>query len=75
VLRTEHDWSIFWIIPKLNTSGWTVQDKCDWINTHNKSDKLFKPSDWKNARRPERQVNMIPKNIFEDLLEELLNDI
>jgi hypothetical protein len=45
------------------------------VNTHNKSGKLFKPSDWKNARRPERQVNMIPKNIFEDLLEELLNDI
>lgn len=53
----------------------TVQEKCDWINLHNTSGKVFKPSDWKNARRPERQVNMLPREMIEDKLTELINDI
>ena len=60
-----------WDIPSLNNK--TVEEKCDWINSHNFSGKLFKPSDWKNARRPERQVNMLPHEMIEDKLEELIN--
>lgn len=49
-----------WSIPKLETG--TVEEKCAWINAHNTSSKTFKTSDWKNARRPERQVNMLPSS-------------
>lgn len=61
-----------WDIPGLNDKS--VKEKCDWINTHNTSGKLFKPSDWKNARRPERQANMLPREIIESKLLELIND-
>ena len=74
------DWSILnscimgyragrWTIPGLE--GKSVEAKCDWINRHNTSRKKFKPSDWKNARRPERQVNMLPLELIADKLEEL----
>ena len=83
-IHTDLDWAILnscimgfraerWDIPQLNVG--TVQEKCDWINTHNTSKKQFKQSDWKNARRPERQVNMLPKEMIEDKLYELINDI
>lgn len=76
------DWSILmsvimgyrmgkWDIPALNSK--TVQEKCDWINTHNTSKKSFKISDWKNSRRPERQVNMLPDSYLLDKLHELQN--
>ncbi len=45
----------------------SVEDKCVWINRFNKSGKAFKPSDWKNARRPERQSNMLPLVLLADL--------
>ena len=60
-----------WDIPGLN--GKTVQEKCEWINSHNTSGRKFKPSDWKNARRPERQANMLPREMLGDKLEELIN--
>ena len=60
-----------WDIPGLNDK--TVEEKCEWINAHNTSDRKFKPSDWKNARRPERQVNMLPREMIESKLEELIN--
>ena len=60
-----------WDIPGLN--GKTVEEKCEWINAHNSSDRKFKPSDWKNARRPERQANMLPREVIESKLEELMN--
>lgn len=57
-----------WDIPDLN--GLTVAEKCDWINKHNDSNKKFKPTDWKNCRRPERQVNMLAdENLLEKLAE------
>lgn len=59
-----------WDIPSLNNK--TVKEKCDWINTHNTSSKKFKPSDWKNARRPERQANMLPFEMIEEKLKELI---
>ena len=58
-----------WVIPGLE--GKTVEEKCEWINRYNRSKKKFKPSDWKNARRPERQVNMLPLELIRDKLEEL----
>ena len=60
-----------WDIPGLN--GKTVEEKCEWINAHNSSDRKFKLSDWKNARRPERQANMLPREMIESKLEELMN--
>lgn len=61
-----------WSIPKLETG--TVEEKCTWINTHNTAKKRFTASDWKNARRPERQVNMLPKSMLKEKLNELIND-
>ena len=61
-----------WDIPGLNDK--TVAEKCEWINTHNVSDRQFKPSDWKNARRPERQANMLPREMIEEKLLELITD-
>ena len=62
-----------WIIPKLNElSG---QERCDWINAHNTSSKIFKENDWKNAGRPKRQVNMLPDDFLKEKLSELINDI
>lgn len=58
-----------WDIPALN--GKTVSQKCDWINEHNTSSRTFKNYDWKNARRPERQVNMLPVSFLEDKLKEM----
>ena len=74
------DWSIlnsavmghragFWQIPGLLVG--TVQNKCDFINRHNKSSKQFKQNDWKNARRPERQATMLPQSMIQEKLDEL----
>lgn len=58
-----------WIVDELNDVNTTVQEKCDWLNSLELSSKKFKPSDWKNARRPERQVNALPKSDIIDFLE------
>ncbi|RHV36754.1 hypothetical protein DXB59_07650 [Ruminococcus sp. OM05-10BH] len=60
-----------WDIPGLNDK--TVVEKCEWINAHNTSGHKFKPSDWKNARRPERQANMLPLEMIKTTLDELIN--
>lgn len=60
-----------WEIPALKDK--TVEEKCEWINDHNTSSHKFKLSDWKNARRPDRQANMLPREKIEDELEELMN--
>ena len=61
------------VIDKLNElSG---QERCDWINAHNTSSKIFKENDWKNAGRPKRQVNMLPDDFLKEKLSELINDI
>lgn len=76
------DWSILqsvimgyragmWDIPALANK--TVAEKCDWINQHNSSSRTFKINDWKNSRRPERQVNMLPVSFLEDKLSEMQN--
>lgn len=75
------DWSILnscimghragkWTIPGLETGN--VEEKCDWINQFNKSKKKFNVNDWKNARRPDRQANMLPKEFLSELLKEMM---
>ena len=59
-----------WTIPGLQDK--TIKEKCDWINMHNSSKRRFKESDWKNARRPERQVNMLPFDMIKEKLYELM---
>lgn len=61
-----------WDIPSLNNKS--IEEKCKWINTHNNSSRIFKPNDWKNARRPERLANMLPTQMIESKLAELIND-
>lgn len=56
-----------WIIDRLNVG--TVQEKCDWLNSLELTPKKFKLSDWKNARRAERQVNMLSYGDIADFLE------
>lgn len=56
-----------WAIDELNNG--TVQDKCDWLNSLELTPKKFKPSDWKNARRAERQVNMLTYGDIADFLD------
>lgn len=60
-----------WIVDELNDVNTTVQEKCDWLNSLELSPKQFKPSDWKNARRAERQVNALPKSDIIDFLERM----
>jgi hypothetical protein len=52
----------------------TVAEKCEWLNQHNTSKKVFKPTDWKNARRPERLANMLPREYLKEKLDELTSD-
>lgn len=58
-----------WSIPTLADDSLTVSEKIDWINSLHLAEKKFKKSDWKNARRPERQVNMLGKEDIEDFLD------
>ena len=48
-----------------------VASKIAWINEHNSTGHKYKESDWKNARRPERIKAMLPREEFEELLQEL----
>lgn len=55
-----------WVIDELNEGS--IQEKCDWLNSLELSSKKFKPSDWKNARRADRQVNMLGYGDIADFL-------
>lgn len=58
-----------WRIPMLDElSG---QERCDWINAHNRSGKRFKESDWKNAGKSARHVNILPVEELREMLDEL----
>ena len=52
----------------------TVQDKLDYINRHNDSKRKFNLNNWKDARKPARQSNMLPDEFLLDKLEEMLED-
>lgn len=59
-----------WVIPELE-SDMSVGEKCNWINGFNKSEKQFKPSDWKNCRKPERASKVLPRDMISDLLQQM----
>ena len=59
-----------WIIPGLEKGS--VEEKCNWINQFNKSKKQFNANDWKNARRPDRQTNMLPEEFLSELLQRMI---
>ena len=63
-----------WVIPALEDKKRSVQQRCDWINTHNNSKHVFKISDWKNARNPDRIKTMLPREDLEKKLMELISD-
>ena len=82
--RLDKDWSIlyscisghragFWNIPKLDSLQGTERD--EWINSHNTSSKIWKSSDWKNAGRRSRQDKILNKEMIEEKLIELMNDL
>ena len=62
----------FWNIPKLDQLQGAERD--EWINSHNSSTKKWKPNDWKNAGRNSRQANMLPREMLEEKLQELISD-
>lgn len=59
-----------WVIPKLDELQGVERDA--WINAHNTSSKKWKSTDWKNAGRAARQVNILPREMLEDMLLELM---
>lgn len=62
----------FWNIPKLDQLQGAERD--EWINSHNSSTKKWKPNDWKNAGRNSRQANMLPREMLEEKLQELISN-
>lgn len=62
----------FWQIPKLTELAGKERDA--WINSHNTSGKEWKPNDWKNAGRNSRQASMLPREMLEAKLQELMNN-
>lgn len=61
-----------WTVPELARTDMSVREKCAWINRFNRSSRLFKPSDWNNARRGERASQMLPREAVADLLDEMM---
>lgn len=64
-----------WGIPELdackNVDGvMDLKKALAVINSHNHSNRVFKETAWKNARRPERASQMLQEELIKDLLEE-----
>ena len=55
-------------IPEMDKRA-TVQDKLDWLNSLKLCKREFKLNDWKNARKPERQANMLSRVDIADFLD------
>ena len=58
-----------WDIPALNDLS--SADKIKWFNDHSHCDKELNENSWKNARRPERMKQMLPKVDIMGLLSEM----
>lgn len=58
-------------IPYLDDSKISVSDKLKLINYVNTSKKVFKKSDWENARRPDRSSSILPTAELTDLIEKI----
>lgn len=62
----------FWNIPMLDELQ--GNERNTWINSHNTSTKIWTSNDWKNAGRNSRQANMLPREMLEEKLKELIDD-
>ena len=58
-------------IPYLSDPDHTVQQKVDWINRFNRSEKKFTISTWKDCRKQTRASQILPEETFIDLLCEM----
>ncbi len=47
----------------------STKEKIDYINQHNTTGRKFTETHWKNARRPERASQALPKSLIEDTLQ------
>lgn len=60
-----------WSIPELDRDDTTVAQKCAWVQTFNRSRRRFTESAWKNARRQNRQDQMLPRAEVEVMLRDM----
>jgi hypothetical protein len=58
-----------WDIPVISACE-TVREKLAVINKYNHSSRVFNENAWTNSRKPERASQMIPREMFQELLEE-----
>lgn len=56
-----------WDIPYLSNNKLSVDQVLDWINKFNPSARVFKKSDWKNARNATRAAQMLTMQEVSDL--------
>ena len=56
-----------WDIPYLSNNKLSVDQVLDWINKFNPSARVFKKSDWKNARNAMRTAQMLTMQEVSDL--------
>ena len=56
-----------WDIPYLSNNKLSVDQVLDWINKFNPSARVFKKSDWKNARNAMRAAQMLTMQEISDL--------
>lgn len=56
-----------WDIPYLSNNKLSVNQVLDWINKFNPSSRVFKKSDWKNARNAMRAAQMLTMQEVSDL--------
>lgn len=61
-----------WEIPGLDRCT-TLKEKLEWINQHNDSGKKFTESNWKDCRKPNRWSSMLPRELIQDKLKELVD--
>lgn len=66
VMGARHD---FWTIPTLDRTDLTVKDKLEWLNSFGFTDYKFNENNWKDARKKDRLVNMLPYELIADYLE------
>lgn len=58
----------YWSIPYLASKSYSLQEKLAFINSLNKSKKVFDLNNWKNSRKVERVAQMLPFHMIADLL-------
>lgn len=59
-------------IPFLDSTGNTVEEKVAWINKFNRSEKVFTVNTWKDTRKQNRISQMLPEEMFIDILKEMI---